>query len=139
MNGTHTRYFHIIICSFFTNVSATDPYKIEWTINFLTFYIHFSLHSLFQQSCYFWRFKNSKRSRFSLNGMLRHSLGGVLIFISLQHFIAPALDLLPYVQAQRTRDYNKGSKFKKGAIKYCLETKITAPHKVYSFVDPMGI
>ena len=27
------------------------------------------------------------------NGMLRHSLGGAVIVISLQHFIAPALDL----------------------------------------------
>ena len=28
------------------------------------------------------------------NGMLPHSLGGVVIFISLKHFIAPALDLM---------------------------------------------
>ena len=29
------------------------------------------------------------------NGMLRHSLGGAVICISLQYFIAPALDLMP--------------------------------------------
>ena len=42
--------------------------------------------------------------------MLRHSLGGAVIFISLQHFIAPALDSMPCLQAQGTRDCNKGIK-----------------------------
>ena len=39
--------------------------------------------------------------------MLRHSLGGAVIFISMQHFIAPALGLMPCLQAQGTRDCNK--------------------------------
>ena len=51
----------------------------------------------------------------TLNGMLRHSLGGAVNFISLQHFIAPAFDVMPCLQAQGTRDCNKGIKFKKGA------------------------
>ena len=38
------------------------------------------------------------------NGMSRHSLGGEVIFISLQHFI------LPHLQARGMRDCNKGSK-----------------------------
>ena len=59
--------------------------------------------------------------------MLRHWSEGAVIFISVQHFIAPALDLLPYLQARGTRDCNKGSKFKKGAIKCWKENKITAP------------
>ena len=42
--------------------------------------------------------------------MLRHSLGGAVFFISLQHFIAPALDLMPCLQARGTRDCNKGIK-----------------------------
>ena len=33
-------------------------------------------------------------------GVLRHSLGGAVIFSSLQHFIAPALDLMPRLQAE---------------------------------------
>ena len=28
-----------------------------------------------------------------IDGMLRHALGGAVMFLSLQHFIAPALDL----------------------------------------------
>ena len=51
--------------------------------------------------------------------------GAVLLF-SLQHGIAPALDLLPCLQAQGGRDYKKGSKFKKGAIKCCKENKLNA-------------
>ena len=45
--------------------------------------------------------------------MLPHSLGWAVIFISLQHFIAPALDSMPCLQARATRDCNKGIKFKK--------------------------
>ena len=37
---------------------------------------------------------------FNGNGMLCHALGGAVILFSLQHFIAPALDLLPCLQAQ---------------------------------------
>ena len=47
------------------------------------------------------------------NGMLRHALGGAVIFIYLQHFIAPALDLMPCLHARGMRDYNKGIKLKK--------------------------
>ena len=35
--------------------------------------------------------------------MLRHTLGGAVIFIPLQHFIAPALGLMPCLKAQGTR------------------------------------
>ena len=31
-----------------------------------------------------------------------------VIFLSLQHFTANALDLMPYYQARGTRDFNKG-------------------------------
>ena len=51
------------------------------------------------------------------NGMLCHALGGAVILFSLQHFIALAFDLLPCLQAWGTRDCNKGSKFKKKAMK----------------------
>ena len=44
------------------------------------------------------------------NGMLCHSLGWAVIFISLQHFIAPALDLMPCLQARDTKDCIKGIK-----------------------------
>ena len=33
------------------------------------------------------------------NGMLRHSFGRAVIFVSLQHFIAPALDFRPNAMA----------------------------------------
>ena len=51
--------------------------------------------------------------------MLCQALGGEVIFFSLLHFIAPALDLLPGLQARGTRDCHKGSKFKKGVINCC--------------------
>ena len=38
------------------------------------------------------------------NGMLRHSLGGAIIFISLQHFIAPALDLMDCLPSRPRRE-----------------------------------
>ena len=43
------------------------------------------------------------------NRMLCHALGWAVTF-SLQHFIAPALDLLPCLQTQGTRNCNMGSK-----------------------------
>ena len=43
--------------------------------------------------------------------MLHHLFGGAVIYLSLQNFIAPALDLMPCLQAQGTRDCNKGIKF----------------------------
>ena len=58
--------------------------------------------------------------------MLHHSLGGAVIFISLQHFIAPALDLMPCLQARGTSECNKGIKFKKGATQCCLELLLLA-------------
>ena len=48
--------------------------------------------------------------------MLPHSLGGTVIYISLQHFIAPPLDLMPCLQSRGTLDCNKGIKIKTGAI-----------------------
>ena len=48
--------------------------------------------------------------------MLRHSLAREVLFSSLLHIIAPALDLMPCLQAKGTRDCNKGIKFKEGAI-----------------------
>ena len=41
-------------------------------------------------------------SSYRNNGMLCHSLGGEVIFL-MQHFLAPALDLMPCLQAQSTR------------------------------------
>ena len=38
------------------------------------------------------------------NGMLCQSLGGAVIFISWQHFIAPALDLMACLQARGRKD-----------------------------------
>ena len=37
-----------------------------------------------------------------------HLEGGAEIFLNLWHFIAPALDLMPCLQAQGTRDYKEG-------------------------------
>ena len=54
-------------------------------------------------------------------GMLRHLFGRAVIFVSLPHFITPALDLMPCVQAQGMRDGNKSIKSKKGAINSCNE------------------
>ena len=42
-------------------------------------------------------------------------------------FIAPALDLMPCLQAQGTRDCNKAIKFKNGAINCCYEKKNLFP------------
>ena len=62
------------------------------------------------------------------NEMLYHTLGGGVILFSLQHFIAPALDLLSCLQARGTRDCNKDSKFKRGTMKcskvykFCLKS-----------------
>ena len=41
--------------------------------------------------------------------MLRHSLGGAVIFISLQHIIAPALDLMACLPSLRMREAIKVS------------------------------
>ena len=38
------------------------------------------------------------------NGMLRQSLRGAVIFVSLQHFIAPALDLMPGLLSRQRRE-----------------------------------
>ena len=60
-------------------------------------------------------------------------------FLSLQHFIAPAMDLMPCLQAQGTRDCNKGIKFKKGSFNCCNDRKISSPLQmcgVHSLVDP---
>ena len=38
------------------------------------------------------------------NGMLRHSLGGEVIFLSLQHFIASNLDLMPCLPSRQRRE-----------------------------------
>ena len=73
------------------------------------------------------------------NIILCNLLGGAVILFSLEHFIAPALNLLPCLQGRGTRDCNKGSKFKKGAMKGCKENKITVPTLmcgIFSFVDP---
>ena len=55
------------------------------------------------------------------NGMLRHSFGivGAVICISLLHFIAPALDLMPCLQVPGRRDCKMGISSKKEAINYC--------------------
>ena len=44
--------------------------------------------------------------------MLHHLFEGAVIFLSLQHLIAPALDLMSCLQAWGTRDCNKGIQFK---------------------------
>ena len=44
--------------------------------------------------------------------MLCRSLGREVICFSLQHFIALALGVMPYFQAQGMRDCNKGIKYK---------------------------
>ena len=48
--------------------------------------------------------------------MLHHSFRGIEVILYLQHFIAPALDLMPCLQAGGTRDCSKGINFKKGAF-----------------------
>ena len=47
-----------------------------------------------------------------INGMLRHSSGGeVMFFFLCSPFIAPALDLMPGLQALGMRDCNKNITF----------------------------
>ena len=53
------------------------------------------------------------------NGMLRHSLGGAVMFFSFQYFIAPALDLIAVLALPTKEGGNKGIKSKKEAIKSC--------------------
>ena len=60
--------------------------------------------------------------RDSKNEMFWHSFGVAAIFVSLLHFIAPALDLTAQLADGGSRDYNKGIKFKKGAVNCCIET-----------------
>ena len=47
---------------------------------------------------------------FKPNGMLPHSLGGEVFFFFAALF-APALDLIPFLQAQGMMDCNKDIKF----------------------------
>ena len=68
--------------------------------------------------------------------MLRHSLDGAVTFISLQHFIAPALDLMPCLQARGMRDCKAG---KAVVIKYCKEIKITAQYQCVAYARQMGM
>ena len=44
---------------------------------------------------------------FDNDGILQHSLGGVEVFISLQHIIAPALDLMPRLPSRQRREARK--------------------------------
>ena len=53
--------------------------------------------------------------------MIRHSLGGAVISFSLQHLIAPALELLPCLQALGTRDCNEVLQRKQN---YCPDTNV---------------
>ena len=55
--------------------------------------------------------------------MLQHSFGKAVFFS--QYCIAPVFDIMPCLQARGTRDCNKGTKFKKGAVNCCNETKIS--------------
>ena len=57
------------------------------------------------------------------NVMLRHSFVGAVIFVSLKHLIAPALDIMPCLQAPGKTDFNN---FKKGAINCANDTKISS-------------
>ena len=61
--------------------------------------------------------KKSKKEERKKNRKTKRNVTPFLF--SLQHFIAPALYLMPCLQAQGTMDCNKGIKFKKGAIKSC--------------------
>ena len=60
--------------------------------------------------------------------MLQHSFGGTIIFLSLHHFIAPALDLMSCLQAWGVKDCNKDIKFNKGAFNCCNERKNYCPN-----------
>ena len=42
------------------------------------------------------------------NGMLRHTFGGAVIFLSLQHFFV-RLELLPHLHARACEGGNKGA------------------------------
>ena len=63
-------------------------------------------------------------------------------FSFFQHFIAPALNLMPCLQARGTRDCNKCIKFKKGAYNCGNERKIYSPiqmcgifeHRIFQFL-----
>ena len=39
-----------------------------------------------------------------LNGMLQHSLGGGVVFVSLEHFISPFLDYMPCLPSRQKRE-----------------------------------
>ena len=65
-----------------------------------------------------------RKERENWNGMLRHSLGGAVICISLQHLIYPALNLMLYLfvnkKGEKPRQADKQSiKFKEGEINCC--------------------
>ena len=62
--------------------------------------------------------------------MLHHSFGVAVIFLSLQHFIDPALNLMPCVQAWGIRDCNKSIQFKR-AFNCSNERKIYFPEQIY--------
>ena len=42
--------------------------------------------------------------------MLRHSFGGAVIFLSLKHFIAPALDLMPCLPSRQKKEATRALK-----------------------------
>ena len=60
--------------------------------------------------------KSKPISQRKCDGMLECSFGGEVISLSLQHFIAPTLDLMRCLQPQGLRDCNKGIQSKKGAV-----------------------
>ena len=64
---------------------------------------------IFRQSTCLLQSLEGKFRPLHLNGMLHHSLGGEKK-ISLHHFIDPAPNLMHCLQAQGTRDCNKGIK-----------------------------
>ena len=112
-NGCHLYGFQMVGLLNFRSSFANQPLLTIRKPD--TYWFEIPTVCLVQPSAY-----SCKKMR---NGMLRYSLGGEVIFISLQHFIAPALDLMPCLQARGTRDCNKGIKFKKGAFKCCKKEK----------------
>ena len=68
------------------------------------------------------------------DGMLQHSFEGAMIFVSLQHFIAPAFELMPCLPSRQRREaigtFNPRREHSITAFSY-LPTKfrqITRPH-----------
>ena len=78
--------------------------KVVWNDFFVKFKSSMNTIFLLKKVCFSTCSSSIKTVWLMLNGMLNHSFGGAVIFISLQHFNAPSLDLMPCLPSRLRRE-----------------------------------